>query len=106
MEKNLKLVFSILLFTFLNTGYGSMINIIYLSQNKASALIVKNIFSEKYLIPVQLIKLKLAEKCRSFDERYFELCINEKGELTELSNPNIKNIKKSLKVFNPEVKYD
>jgi|TARA_B100000749_G_C18082472_1_gene324285 hypothetical protein len=78
---------------------ASMIHIGYEDQNFNKAKLVQNIFEKKYNIPKSLIKVFKQQKCQPRDPRFLFICINKKGELLQLSNINLNQIRKSLKVF-------
>ena len=82
----MKLLFSFILIFLVNTSqtYSSEIHIFYLIENdKKIAQNIADIFSVDYSIPYALIKIKLVRACRSIDERFLELCIDESKELLE-----------------------
>ncbi|MFT6632950.1 MAG: hypothetical protein ACJAS4_002918 [Bacteriovoracaceae bacterium] len=76
-----------------------MVKLSFEGENRITVLLIKNIFQEKYKIPLKLIRVTKVSSCHSQDKRFLELCINKKGELVEFSNYNKKNIINSLKVF-------
>ncbi len=102
----MKLLFKLLLFFIcINTScYASMIHIFYTKNQRAEAQIVRQIFHQKYQVPLFIIKMIQSDQCKGSDTRFLEMCINKKGELIELSNPNIVKIKKSLRTFAREAK--
>jgi hypothetical protein len=73
---------------------------IYIGHNnkKSQAHIVKAYFISKYNIPRELIKVKRSNCEEKEDNRYLQLCINQKGELIQLSS-NIDFKIKSLSIF-------
>ena len=66
----------------------------------ARAKIVRNIFLNKYNLPMELLVLRKVDGCKlpANTSTIAHLCINKKGELIMLSQ-NIQIIKNSLTVF-------
>ena len=91
----MKLFFSILLIC--SNAFGSMILISHNDKIK-NAKLVKNYFISKYRIPSELIEIKESDCMDKLDSRYLQLCINQKGELIQLSS-NIDFQIKSLSTF-------
>lgn len=79
--------------------YSSQINIYFYEAFSKESIIIKEIFMTKYNIPSYLIKRIETSKCESIDKRFLEICINKKGELTQLSNMKTKKIVTSLLAF-------
>jgi hypothetical protein len=76
-----------------------MISLTFVGNNEEGINMVKEIFNKSYGVPLNIISVLKVSKCHSIDNRFLELCLNEKGELNEFSNYNIKKIINSLKVF-------
>jgi hypothetical protein len=105
----MKLVFRFLLFFVIahtQLVKASKVHIYFTEKQNNHAKIIRDIFLEKYKIPLSLIKLRKTKICNIRDQRFLELCLNSEGELIQFPNSNIKNIKKSLNTFSSEAKND
>lgn len=102
----MKLIFNLTLIFLSLPSQASMLSITYFPGMKWNAGQIKKIFEVKYSIPSRLISLREASRCFQLDNRYLELCINDKGELSKLSNTNFINIRRSLNTFNSGAKND
>jgi hypothetical protein len=93
--KVMKLFFSLLLVS--TNALSSMIFIGHNNQ-ESNAIRIKDYFISEYHIPKELILIKRSECLEEVDRRYLQLCVNEKGELIQLSS-NIDFQIKSLLTF-------
>ncbi len=93
-------IFLFLIFTISNTS-AAQINILYETSLVKKQLLIslKHHFISEYGVPNKLINIKRVLNCGIVDRRYLEVCINSKGNLTEIPNINKRDILKSLKVF-------
>ena len=71
------------------------------TQDMDSATELKETLMGKYNIPGSLIVILKRKFCK---ERSFNLCLNKKGELKQLSLDRIDKFKKTFSIFNLESK--
>lgn len=99
MTSLFKLLCFLILASSIRNTKASIIEIQYETSNDKRASIAAKLFSKKLNIPRVLIKLESVQECQSRDTRYFEVCINKKGELYKLSHHDFNNYRKSFEVF-------
>jgi hypothetical protein len=95
----MKLFFSLLLFPMLNSASAKSIRIFY-HYNSDEAVIVKNLFLQKYNIPEKLISLEYQEKAchKQLPSQVLDICIDDLGEMKVLAY-NKEIIRKSFAIF-------
>ena len=94
----MKLIFSLWIVSV--SAHSSLIQLTFPLSQERNAHVIKEIFTSRYSIPQNLIKLNRGGECRyNSESQNFHLCLDSKSDLSLIGNKRDELIKKSILSF-------